>query len=122
MTGYRVNGDTHPVALDAGCYNAWGGDAWVDYPLAKKYETLTATMGLAGYVETGSTGTYQVIGGGKILTSGSLVPGASKKISVSLSGLSTVRLKINVPDPYNAGGCGLSYTEVVFGDAQVLGP
>ncbi len=115
-------GDPHPVALDAGCYNAWGGDAWVDYPLDKKYQTLTATMGLGGYVETGSTGSYQVIGGGKTLASGSLVPGMSKKISVSLGGLSRVRLKINVPDPNNAGGCGLSYTEVVFGNAQVLGP
>ncbi len=119
-----VNGvsDRHPVALDAGCYNGYGGDAWVDYPLGKRYETLTATMGLGGYVETGSTGSYQVVGGGKTLASGSLVPGASKKISVSLGGLSSVRLKINVPDPNNAGGCGLSYTEVVFGNAQVLGP
>ncbi|HEX4518532.1 MAG TPA: NPCBM/NEW2 domain-containing protein [Gaiellaceae bacterium] len=119
-----VNGasDEHPVALDAGCYNGYYGDAWVDYPLAKKYETLTATMGLGGYVETGSTGSYEVIGAGKTLASGKLVPGASKKISVSLAGLASVRLKINVPDPNDAGGCGLSYTEVVFGNAQVLGP
>ena len=23
----------HAVSLDAGCYNAWGGSAWIDYPL-----------------------------------------------------------------------------------------
>ena len=33
-----------------------------------------------------------------------------------------VRLRINVPDPNNAAGCGINFTQVVFGDAQVLGP
>jgi hypothetical protein len=26
----------HPITLGAGCYNAWGGDAWVDYILNRR--------------------------------------------------------------------------------------
>jgi hypothetical protein len=113
----------HPVALDPGCYNAWGGDAWVDYPLGKQYELLTATVGLAGYTEPGTTASFQVNADGKTLASGNLaVGGAMQKIKVSLDGIGKLRIRINVPDPTNAGGCSASYTQVVFGNAQVLGP
>ena len=114
--------DPHPVALDAGCYNGVGGDAWVTYPLAKSYEQLTATMSLAGYLAAASTASYQVIGDGKVLSRGSLAPGEATKLNVSLDGLSNLKLFVNVPDPDDTGGCGLDYTAVDFGDAEVLGP
>ncbi len=114
--------DPHPVALDAGCYNGVGGDAWVTYPLAKSYQRFTATMSLAGYIESASTATYEVIGDGKVLSRGSLVPGKAAKLSISLDGLSNLKLFVNVPDPEDTGGCGLDYTQVDFGGAQVLGP
>jgi hypothetical protein len=34
----------HVIAMDAGCYNAWNGDAWADYILNKRYEQFTATV------------------------------------------------------------------------------
>ena len=118
------NGVTYnnQVALDAGCYNAWGGDAWIDYDLGRRYETLTATVGLPDSARAGSTASFRVLGDGKTLASGNLVPGSSTKITVSLSGISRLRLFSNVPDPTGAAGCGTYFLQVVFGDAQLLGP
>ncbi|HUY72533.1 MAG TPA: NPCBM/NEW2 domain-containing protein [Gaiellaceae bacterium] len=118
------NGVTHnhPVALDAGCYNAWGGDAWVDYVLGTRYELFTATVGLPDSARAGSTASFRVLGDGKTLASGNLVPGSSTKIKLSLSGISRLRLFSNVPGPTGAAGCGNYFLQVVFGDAQVLGP
>jgi len=113
----------HPVSLDAGCYNQWGGDAWVDYELERQYEFFNATVGIDDSAPPGSTATYDVIGGdGRRLASGSLVSGSATKIHVSLAGEYRLRLRVNVPDPYNAAGCSTTYTKVVFGDAELLGP
>ena len=113
----------HPVSMDAGCYNQWGGDAWVDYDLARQYELFTATVGLDDAAPAGSTATYNLIGGdGRKLASGSLVMGSATKIHVSVAGEYRLRLRVNVPDPYNAAGCSTTYTKVVFGDAELLGP
>ena len=118
------NGVTYsdPVVLDAGCYNAWGGSAWVDYDLGRHYQTFTATVGLGDTQVLNGTATFRVDGDGKTLASGSLLPGMSTKVSVSLSGVSKLRLFSNVPDPTGAAGCGSYFLQVVFGDAQVLGP
>lgn len=112
----------HPVALDPGCYNSWDGSAWIDYPLERQYEMFTATVGIGDTVPTTRTVTYSIIGAGKKLASGSLVAGQSTKIKVSVSGVYRLRLMINVPDPTHAGGCGAAFPQVVFGDAQLLGP
>lgn len=113
----------HPLSMDAGCYNQWGGDAWVDYDLERQYELFTATVGIDDAAPAGSTATYNVIGGdGRKLASGSLVSGSSTKIHVSVAGEYRLRLRVNVPDPYNAAGCSTTYTKVVFGDAELLGP
>jgi NPCBM/NEW2 domain len=120
-TSHGVEYD-HAVTMDAGCYNAWNGDAWVDYILDRKYELFTATVGLDDAAPTGATASYSVFGGGKILASGSLTNGTTDKIRVPLDGMYRVRLRINVPDPTGAAGCGTNLTQVVFGDAQVLGP
>jgi hypothetical protein len=111
-----------PVVLDAGCYNAWGGDAWVDYDLGRHYQTFTATVGLGDTDLLNGAATFRVDGDGKTLASGSLVPGMSTKVSISLSGVSKLRLFSNVPDPTGAAGCGNYFLQVVFGNAQVLGP
>jgi len=114
----------HAVSMDAGCYNQWSGSAWADFPLQRLYERFTATVGLGGGATTGSTATYRLVGGdGKQLASGSLTFGApAQKISVSLEGEYRLRMWINVPDPTGAGGCSNQYTQVVFGDAKLLGP
>jgi hypothetical protein len=112
----------NPVALDAGCYNAWGGDAWVDYDLGRRYEAFTATVGLPDGTQPGSTASFRVLGDGRTLSSGELVPGTETELRLSLSGVSRLRLLSNVPDPTGAAGCGLYFLKVVFGDAQVLGP
>jgi len=113
----------HPVSLDAGCYNQWGGDAWVDYGLQRQYELFSATVGIDDSAPAGSTATFTVVGGdGRKLASGSLVSGSSTKIKVSVAGEYRLRLRVNVPDPYNAAGCATTYTKVVFGDAELLGP
>jgi hypothetical protein len=114
----------HGIAMDPGCYNEYDGTAWVDFPLQRRYETFTAAMALGGYATTGSTATYDIVGGdGKKLASGSLAyGGAPQKVRVSVSGEYRLRLVITVPDPTHAAGCGSTYTEVVFGDAQLLGP
>jgi hypothetical protein len=118
------NGVTYqnPVALDAGCYNAWGGDAWVDYELGRRYETFTATVGLPDSAQPGSTASFRVLGDGKTLSAGNLVPGTSTQVKISLNGIARLRLFTNVPDPTGAAGCGTYFLQVVFGDAQVLGP
>ena len=110
----------HPISLDAGCYNGWGGSAWVDYPLERQYEMFTATLGLGGQ-PTGLTVTYTIIGAGQKLAAGSLVTGTSTKIRFSVSGVYRLRLHVNVPDPTNAAGCSTAFPQVVFGDAELLG-
>lgn len=113
----------HAVSMDAGCYNQWGGDAWVDYDLERQYEYFSATVGIDDSAPAGSTATYNVVGGdGRKLASGSLVSGASTKLHVSVAGEYRLRLRVNVPDPYNAAGCSTTYTKVVFGNAELLGP
>ena len=112
-----------PVVLDAGCYNAWGGEARLDYSLRGAYETFTATLGLADDNDSGRTSlgaTYSIVGDDRTLAEGTLMPGTSRRISVSLEGVSRLRLDMN--DPVNTAGCGSLFTKVVFGDAQVLGP
>jgi hypothetical protein len=113
----------HPVSLDPGCYNQWGGNAWIDYILQRQYEQFSATVGLDDNASSGATATYVVLGGdGKKLATGGLVPGEATKVKVSVSGEYRLRLWINVPDPNNAAGCSPYFTHVVFGDAQLLGP
>jgi hypothetical protein len=112
----------HDVALDAGCYNAWSGSAWVDYPLGHAYQTFTATVGLDDQAPSGTTATYAVTGDSKQLAAGSLVPGQVVKLDLSLSGVGKLRLSMNVPDPTGAAGCGVYFPHVVFGNAQFLGP
>jgi len=112
----------HDVSLDAGCYNQWNGSAWIDYILQGQYELFTATIGLDDAAPAGSTATYSIIGGGRKLASGSLVSGSSTKLRIPLAGLYRVRLEINVPDPTHAAGCSSSFTHVVFGNAELLGP
>jgi hypothetical protein len=112
----------HPISLDPGCYNSWGGSAWVDYPLQRRYERFTATVGVGDTVPTHLTLTYSMIGAGKKLASGSLVAGESKKIDVSVEGVYRLRIMVNIPDPTNTAGCSPTFPQVVFGDAQLLGP
>jgi hypothetical protein len=112
----------HPISLDPGCYNSWGGSAWIDYPLQRQYERFTATVGVGDAVPTTMTLTYSLIGAGKKLASGSVVAGQSRKINVSVEGVYRLRFMINVPDPTNSAGCSPTFPQVVFGDAQVLGP
>jgi hypothetical protein len=112
----------HPISLDPGCYTSWGGSAWIDYPLESRYEKFSATVGVGDAVPTQLTLTYSLIGAGKKLASGSVVAGQSRKINVSVEGVYRLRFMINVPDPTNAAGCSPAFPQVVFGDAQVLGP
>ena len=112
----------HPISLDPGCYNSWGGSAWIDYSLQRQYERFTATVGVGDAVPTTLTLTYTLIGAGKKLASGSVAAGQSTKINVSVEGVYRLRFMINVPDPTNSAGCSPTFPQVVFGDAQVLGP
>ena len=45
----------YPVALDAGCYNAWNGSAWITYDLGKSDEALKATVAIADDALPGTT-------------------------------------------------------------------
>lgn len=112
----------HNITMDAGCYNAWNGDAWVDYILDKRYQEFTANVALDDAAPQNSTATWSVWGGGKVLDSGSLTGGTVDKVKVSVAGMYRLRLRINVPDPTGAAGCGTSFTQVVFGNPQLLGP
>ena len=112
----------HVITMDAGCYNAWNGDAWADYILDKRYEQFTATVALDDAAPQNSTATWSVWGGGKVIASGSLTNGSVDQVKVSVEGMYRIRLKINVPDPTGAAGCSPSFTQVVFGNPQVLGP
>src|SRR4029079_11260099 len=51
----------HPVSLDPGCYNQWGGNAWIDYILQRQYEQFSATVGLDDKAGSGATATYVVL-------------------------------------------------------------
>lgn len=112
----------HAITMDAGCYNQWDGNAWVDYELDRKYEQLTATVGIADGGPAGLTASYSLIGGGRKLAAGTVVTGAPQKLNVSLDGIYKLRLEINIPDPYHAAGCSAQLEQVVFGDPQILGP
>ena len=120
-TAHGVSYD-HVITMDAGCYNAWNGDAWVDYILNKRYQLFTATVALSDAAPQNSTATWSVWGGGKVLASGSLVNGAVNQVKVSVANMYRLRLKINVPDPTGAAGCSSNFTQVVFGNPEILGP
>jgi hypothetical protein len=112
----------HDITMDAGCYNAWNGDAWADYILNKQYQEFTATIALDDAAPGNSTATWSVWGGGTVLASGSLTNGAVNHVKVSVANMYRLRLRINVPDPTGAAGCGTSFTQVVFGNPEILGP
>jgi NPCBM/NEW2 domain len=113
----------HAISLDPGCYNQWGGNAWIDFILERQYEQFSATVGLDDQAASGATATYVVLGGdGRKLATGSLVRSEATKVKVSVSGEYRLRLWVNVPDPNNAAGCSPYFTHVVFADAQLLGP
>jgi NPCBM/NEW2 domain len=112
----------HPVSLDAGCYNPWNGDAWINYPLKGQYETFTATVGIADDADPNTVASFKVYGDGQILASSDLVYGQTVKVNVSLAGLKRLQLRMNVPDPTGAAGCSVFFPKVVYGDAQWLGP
>jgi hypothetical protein len=112
----------HAITMDPGCYNAWNGDAWVDYILNRQDELFTATVALDDAAAQGATATWSVWGGGKILASGSLTNSSVDNVKVSVEGMYRIRLKINVPDPTGAAGCTSNFTQIVFGNPQVLGP
>jgi hypothetical protein len=112
----------HDITMDAGCYNAWNGDAWADYILNKQYQEFTATVALDDAAPGNSTATWSVWGGGKVLASGSLTNGSVDHVKLSVANMYRLRLRINVPDPTGAAGCGTSFTQVVFGNPAILGP
>jgi hypothetical protein len=111
----------YPVALDAGCYNAWSGTAWVTYDLGKKDVALKATVAIADDALPGTTGSYAVVVDDKTVATGNLVPGQSNKLNIPLAGVSKLKLMANFPDPTGAAGCSSFYPRMVFGDAQLLG-
>jgi hypothetical protein len=112
----------HVISMDAGCYNAWNGDAWADYILNRQYQQFTATVALDDAAPENSTATWSVWGGGQVLAHGSLVNGAVQQVKVPVAGVYRLRLKINVPDPTGAAGCSETFTQVVFGNPELLGP
>ena len=112
----------HVISMDAGCYNAWNGDAWADYILNRQYEQFTATVALDDAAPPNSTATWSIWGGGEVLAHGSLANGTEQQVKVPVAGVYRLRLKINVPDPTGAAGCSETFTQVVFGNPQLLGP
>jgi hypothetical protein len=111
----------YPVALDAGCYNAWNGSAWINYTLGKKYQELTATVAISDDALPGTTGSYWVIADNKTVATGKLDIGQSAKLDIPVTGVSRLKLEANFPDPTGAAGCSGFYPRMVFGDAQILG-
>jgi hypothetical protein len=112
----------HPVSLDAGCYNPWNGDAWINYPLKGQYETLTATVGIGDTADSATVASFTVFADGKQVAGSNLVYGQAMKLNIPLEGVKRLQLRINVPDPTGAAGCSAFFPKVVFGDAQWLGP
>jgi hypothetical protein len=112
----------HPLALDAGCYNPWNGDAWINYPLKGQYETFTATVGIGDTADSATVASFAVLTDGKQVAGSNLVYGQAVKLSLPLAGVKRLQLRINVPDPTGAAGCSAFFPKVVFGDAQGLGP
>ena len=112
----------HPVSLDAGCYNPWNGDAWINYPLKGQFETLTATVGIGDTADSATVASFTVFADGKQVAGSNLVYGQAIKLNVPLDGVKRLQLRINVPDPTGAAGCSAFFPKVVFGDAQWLGP
>ncbi len=112
----------HPVSLDAGCYNQWSGDAWINYPLKGKFESLTATVGIGDTADSATVASFAVVADGKQVAGSNLVYGQAIKLNVPLDGVKRLQLRINVPDPTGAAGCSAFFPKVVFGDAQWLGP
>jgi hypothetical protein len=120
-TAHGVKYD-HVISMDAGCYNAWNGDAWADYILNRQYQQFTATVALDDAAPPNSTATWSIWGGGQVLAHGSLANGTVQQVKVPVTGVYRLRLKINVPDPTGAAGCGETFTQVVFGNPELLGP
>ena len=79
-------------------------------------------MALDDAAPQNSTATWSVWGGGKVLASGSLTNGAVNQVKVSVANMYRLRLRINVPDPTGAAGCSSNFTQVVFGNPEILGP
>jgi NPCBM/NEW2 domain len=120
-TAHGVSYD-HAISMDAGCYNAWNGDAWADYILNRQYQQFTATIALDDAAPPNSTATWSVWGSGQVLAHGSLANGTVQQVKVPVAGVYRLRLKINVPDPTGAAGCSETFTQVVFGNPKLLGP
>jgi hypothetical protein len=117
LNGVRYD---HPVRLDAGCYNHWGGDGWVNYKLGRRAKAFTASVTFGGLANAGSNGSYTIYADGKIVSSGDLHYGTVVKLNLPVAGVKSLRLLGNVPNTAGDGSCSLAFTEIVFGDAEIL--
>ena len=120
-TAHGVSYD-HVITMDAGCYNAWNGDAWVDYILNKRYQLLHRDRGPRRRRTAELDRDVERLGRREGARLGKPANGAVNQVKVSVANMYRLRLKINVPDPTGAAGCSSNFTQVVFGNPEILGP
>ncbi|MGD9529240.1 protein kinase domain-containing protein [Pseudonocardia sp.] len=87
----------HAVSMAAWCSGRNGGDYWIDYDLARDWNTFTATVGLRDDDVSDATASYKVLVDNQLLASGSLTIGKTMQVNVPVTGALRLRLLINNP-------------------------
>ncbi|MGD9525246.1 MAG: protein kinase [Dehalococcoidia bacterium] len=88
---------SHAVTMAASCSGRNGGDYWIEYDLARDWNTFTATVGLRDDDASDATASYKVLVDNQILTSGSLTIGKTAQVNVPVTNALRLRLLINNP-------------------------
>lgn len=119
---YTTNGTQylHSVDVAASCSSS-RGSYWIEYDLGRKYQTLTATVGLSDTDSSAAKAAYVVYADGVKVQTGTLTVGKSTPITLHLAGVLRLRLET---DNANAGPDGCTseanpQADVVWGDAGI---
>lgn len=108
--------------MNAGCWNADGGNYWIDYSVESKWKTLAASVGISDKSSTQSRATARIIDAvsGKVLAEKIVTAGPPVKMAADVSGVVRIRLFINDENaPNQSCGSEKISTAVIWGDAEL---
>lgn len=73
------------------------GQYWQEYRINKEWSTFTSVVGIADKSDSPEPVDFKVLGDGKVLTEGTTRKGDPKKVSVSVQGVTVLRLSVSAP-------------------------
>jgi NPCBM/NEW2 domain-containing protein len=109
---------THVLVGSAGCQSV--AYAWVEYDLSKDWARFSTVVGISDNSSSKSQASFTVSVDGRQVADGSLRPGATVPVDVSVAGGLRLRLEITDPNaPSQACGFESIKTWVVFGNPKL---